>query len=277
MPLPSFPTTIFKASGKTSKSSPKAITFPITHQNILRRVESSDSLVAASDISEISRSSMESSFEKVLVGRGISTIKADWQTSKAETMSAPSPKGELFSPKHDAEKPSSCNSDDAKKNLSVFSKDDSVYPRIRLDPTNCFLTPVDDASEEAVTLSLRGGQLETDDADMIVIGSDSEVLEDDYAQGPQRSKLSQWFAAGSSRPKSEKPRSGFGLGRRLWKSSAPEQSACLFDQEKEVKSLPYQTSSFATLTPTKLDSVEAMERVNASLPGIKLQSAHRKN
>ena len=276
MPLPSFPTTIFKASGKANKSPSKDSTFPIAHQNILRRVQSSDSLVAVSDVSESSRCSMESSFEEeTFVGRGISTTKADWQTSKAKTMSDASSKGEHFDPPYDAGKPLSCNSDDAHKSLSGSLKDDTVYPRIRLDPTNCFLTPVDDASEEPVTLSLRGGQLETHDADMVVIDSDSEVFEDDYAQGSQKNKFSQWFGTSSSRPKAEKPRSGFGLGR-LWKSSAPEQSACLFDQE-ETKGIPYQNNCIATTTPMKLESVEAMERMNASLPGVKLQCAHRKN
>ena len=269
MPLPSFPTTIFKASGKANKSPSKDSTFPIAHQNILRRIQSSDSLVAASEVSESSRCSIESSFEEeVFVGRGISTTKADWQTSKAKTMSDASPKREKFGPPYDAGKPLGCNSDDAHKSLSESSKD-AVYPRIRLDPTNCFLTPVDDASEEPVTLSLRGGQLKTDDADMAAIDSDSEIFEDDYAQGSQKYKFSQWFGASSSRPKSQKPRSGFDLGR-LWKSSAPEQSACLFDQEKEIQDLTCQKSLFDTTTLTKLESVEAMEHINASLPGVKL-------
>ena len=278
MPLPSFPTAIFKVSGKTSKSSRNDIsTFPIPHQNILRRIQSSDSLVAASDVSESSRYSLESSFEEeIFVGRGISTVKADWQISKADTMSAASPKGEMSDSAYNFDKPWNCGSDDARKDPCDYSKDDAVYPRIRLDPAKCFLKPGDDVSEEAVSHTLRGGHLETDEADMFVIDSDSEVFEDDYAQGSQKRKLSQWFGPSSSKPKSDKSRSGFGLGL-FWKSSTAEQSACLFDQEKEIKGLRYQNKSFAVTTPTKLDSVKAMERLNASLPGVKLRCAHQKN
>ena len=278
MPLPSFPPIIFKASGKTSQFTLNDIsTFPIPHQDLSRRVQSSDSLVAASDVSESSRCSMESSFEEeIFVGRGISTTKTDWQTSKERVTS---PKGEDFKPTHDAGEDSSCESscasDHAPKSLSESSDEDAVCPRLQLDPTNFFLKPVDDASEDPMTLSLRGGQLDIDDAGMIVEDTDSEVFEDDYTQGSRKNKFSQWLGASSSKAKSDKPRSIFGLGR-LWKSSGREQSACFFDQEKEIKGSPYQDSSFATTTPTKLYSIEAMERMNASLPGLNLRCAHPK-
>lgn len=221
---------------------------------------------------------MESSYEEeVVVRRGISTTKADWQTSKAETINATSPKSERVGPAYGAGETSSSDSDDARKDLSGCSEDDTVCHRIHLDSTNCFLEPADDATEDQITLSLRGGQLDFDDADMLVEDTDSEIFEDDYAQGNQKSKFSQWLGTSSSKPKSEKPRSGFGLGR-LWKSPAREQStSCFFDQEKESKGLRYQNQNLAATAPKKLDSVEAMEKMNASLPSLNLRCPHHKN
>lgn len=336
MALPSLPTTFFnKASGKAINKTLDESCIPFPSPAALRRIRSSDSLVAASEFSVTTTWSVESSFHEVtrpdwagetFVDQVTPDTQVEWQLSEectrqlADTMHTPMPKGEELAPLHDAEPQRTSNPDESgslRQSQAPFATRSTILTHPRLDRSKFYLTPPTEDSQEPespVILRLRGGagpaSPENNDTDSCAnIDELAEQWDPFHVKtDPKRGRFSKLFGKTSSTPKADKRPSKFGLGVRMpgisvvpalklfskggnqagshgedppqgqtrskhqrRNSANPAKIEFFFDQEEERKG-PYMTRSSSA--PSKLESLEDMHRLNASLQELSLRGGY---